>query len=189
MTSYHQDKLPPAFLPFYWLTLGYKHPKPFRLMCCEISPPWSSSCHWGSILPHHRFSRTLDTETCKNKYPGNSCDPFITECCCRAQLRKAGQRKSTCCKGNSGESPGALGRSTLLAALLQLCCSSSQVETDSLAQAWMFKYCREGSSPITAGRQNIKQPKKRETNRSQQWTERPQEHRVPNKLIKVPQRR
>lgn len=183
MTSHHQDKLPSAFLPFYWLTLGAqdKHPKPFRLMCCEISPPWSSSCHWGSFLPHHRFSRSLDIETCKNKYPGDSsCDPFITECCCRVQLRKAGQRKSTCCKGNSGENPGVLGRSTLLAALLQLCCSSSQLETDSLDQAWMFKYCHEGSSHFTAGRQNIKQKnnKKKEMNRSQHWTERPQEHRV-----------
>lgn len=114
----------------------------------------------------------------KNKYPGDSsCDPFITECCCRAQLRKAGQRKSTCCKGNGGENPGALGRSTLLAALL--CCSSSLLATDRLDQAWMFKNCHEGSSHITAGRQNIKQKTTTTTEkiyRSQQWTERPHEH-------------
>lgn len=155
-------------------------------MWCEISPPWSSSCHWGSFLPHHRFSTSLDIETCKNKYPGDSsCDPFIIECCCRVQLRKAGQRKS---KGNGGENPGALGRSTLLAALFQLCCSSSQLATDSLDQAWMFKYCHEGSSHITAGRQNIKQKNnQKKIYRGQQWTERPQEHHVPNKLIKLPQ--
>lgn len=43
-------------------------------------------------------------------------------------------------------------------------CSSSQLATDSLDQAGMYKYCHEGSSRITAGRQNIKgknQPKKK----------------------------
>lgn len=149
MASHQQCKLPSAFLPFIWLSRGAqgKHPKPFWLMCCEISSPCSRHLPLKSYLPHHWLSKSLDTETCKNKYPGDSsCDPFITGCCCRAQLRKAGQRKSTCCKGTSRANPGVLGRSTLLcstapALFLQLPVSKRQLD-----QAWMFKYCHEGSS-------------------------------------------
>lgn len=78
-------------------------------MCCDISALRSRhlTCHWSSYLHHCWFSRALDSETCKNSYPGDSsCDPFTTGCCCRAQLRKAGQRKSTCCKENKWSKPG-----------------------------------------------------------------------------------
>lgn len=89
-----------------------------------------------------------------------------------------GRGKALAAKGTSRANPGALGRSALLTALLQLCLFSSQWARDALDQVWMFKHCHEGSPCITAGRQKIKQrnPQSKPTEaRRQPWTERPQE--------------